>query len=215
MKTHTRKFSENLTPNQAYELLKEGNKRFAKNQEANNRPQAAHPFVVVLSCTDCPHSPGELFDQEAGAIFNIRIAGNIINEDVLGSIEYGCKLAGAVLIVVLGHTKCGAVKGACNDVELGNLTQLLEKIRPAVESTKAYGLGDHHYLYAEKVAYTNVINSMEEIMRQSTIIRELCGEGKAGIVGGMFNIESGRVHFVREILPKETADSMPAGQMAG
>jgi len=215
MKTYTSEYSGNLTPNQAYELLKEGNKRFAKNQDAHNSLQAAHPFAVVLSCTDCSDSPGQLFDQEAGAIFNVRIAGNVINEDVLGSIEYACKLAGTVLIVVLGHTKCGAVKGACEGVELGNFTGLLEKIRPAVESTKVYGLGDHHYLYAEKVSYTNVINSMEEIMQRSSIIRELCGEGKIGIVAGMFNIESRRVHFVREILPKEEADSLPAEQMAG
>jgi len=217
MKTHTREFPENSTTSRAYELLKEGNKHFARSLKMNSSPlplletvQAERPFAVALSCTDCPHPLEQVFNQEPGAIFNVRIAGNVINEDVLGSIEYACKMAGTGLILVLGHTKCGAVKGACDGVELGNLTPLLKKIRPAVESTKAYGLGDHHYLFAEKAAYLNVINSMEDIMQRSNIIRELCREGKAGIVGGIFNLESGRVHFVREILPTETEDSLPA-----
>ena len=214
MRTHTKEFFDNLTPHQAYDVLKEGNRRFVKNLKINRNLQqqlmetakAQYPFAVALSCMDSRTAVELIFDQSFGEVFSIRIAGNVINDDILGSMEYACKVVGSKLIMVLGHTKCGAIRGACDGVELGNLTPLLEKIKPAVESTRPYGFGEHNHLFAEKVAYTNVINSMEEILQRSEIIRSLCEQGKIGIVGGMFSLESGRVHFVREVLPKEAPE---------
>ena len=129
-----------IPPGLAIELLKEGNKRFINNlkvnrnllQQANETSDGQHPFAVILSCIDSRTSAELIFDQGLGDVFSVRIAGNIINEDILGSMEFGCKVAGSKIIVVLGHTKCGAVKGACDHVEMGNLTALLSKIQPAV-----------------------------------------------------------------------------------
>jgi carbonic anhydrase len=141
MKTLTKELQAAITPGQALELLKEGNKRFINNlkinrnllQQANETSDGQHPFAVILSCIDSRTSAELIFDQGLGDIFSVRIAGNIINEDILGSMEFGCKVAGSKIIVVLGHTKCGAVKGACDHVEMGNLTALLTKLRPAVD----------------------------------------------------------------------------------
>lgn len=215
MKTHTKEFFDNLTPHQAFDVLKEGNKRFTQNLKINRNLQeqlsdtvhAQYPFTVALSCMDSRTAVELIFDQGLGEIFSIRIAGNIINDDILGSMEYACKVVGSKLILVLGHTKCGAIKGACDEVKLGNLTPLLEKIKPAIHNTKTYGLSEHNQLYAEKVAYANVVNSMEEILQRSTIINEMYKEGKIGIVGGMFSIESGRVHFIKEMFDDTVLES--------
>ena len=137
MKTLTKEMQNAISPSMALDLLKEGNKRFVNNlkvnrnllQQANETSDAQHPFAVILSCIDSRTSAELIFDQGLGDVFSIRIAGNIINEDILGSMEFGCKVAGSKIIVVLGHTKCGAVKGACDHVEMGNLTALLSKIR--------------------------------------------------------------------------------------
>jgi carbonic anhydrase len=141
MKTLTKELQAAISPSMALELLKEGNKRFVNNlkanrnllQQANETSDGQHPFAVVLSCIDSRTSAELIFDQGLGDIFSVRIAGNIINEDILGSMEFACKLAGSKIIVVLGHSKCGAVKGACDHAEMGNLTALLAKIRPAVD----------------------------------------------------------------------------------
>ncbi len=141
MKTLTKEIQESITPAQALDILKAGNARFTNNlkvnrnllQQANETSDGQHPFAVILSCIDSRTSAELIFDQGLGDIFSVRIAGNIVNEDVLGSMEFACKVAGAKIIVVLGHTKCGAVKGACDHVEMGNLTALLTKIRPAVD----------------------------------------------------------------------------------
>ena len=215
MKTHTKEFFENLTPHAAFEVLKEGNKRFTQNLKINRnlREQlsdtvhAQYPFSVALSCMDSRTAVELIFDQGLGEIFSIRIAGNIINDDILGSMEYACKAVGSKLILVLGHTKCGAIKGACDDVQMGNLTPLLEKIKPAIHNTKTYGISEHNHLYAEKVAYANVVHSMEEILVRSEIIAELYHQGKIGIVGGMFSIESGRVHFIKEMFDDEILET--------
>ena len=141
MKTQTKSTQETITPEQALEILKRGNDRFAQNLKAQRDLQAQvietsrgqYPFAAILSCIDS-RVPAELiFDQGIGDIFSVRIAGNIVNEDILGSIEYSCKVAGAKVIVVVGHTKCGAVTAACKDVKLGNIEKLLEKIKPAGE----------------------------------------------------------------------------------
>jgi carbonic anhydrase len=207
MKTHTKEFQENLTPYQAYEVLKDGNKRFVNNlkinrnllQQMNETANGQHPFSVALSCMDSRTSVELIFDQGLGDIFSLRIAGNVVNDDILGSMEYACGVAGAKLIIVLGHTRCGAIKGACDNVQMGNLTGLLEKIKPAIEKTESYGEDHDSAIYAEKVAYANVLHSMEEILERSSIIRQLFRDGKIGMVGGMYSVESGRVQFISKM----------------
>ncbi len=213
MKSQINEFSSNLDAHQVYTILKEGNKRFAKNTGNGGKARMQNreePAIVILSCIDCPDSPETIFDIEQGKILNICIAGNVVNDEILGSIEYACKTAGAKLIVVLGHTKCGVVKEACEGNKEGQFSQLHKRIQPAVESSKAYGLGENNYLYLEKVSYTNVINSMAEIMQRSPVLNEWCRQGKAGIVAGMYNLESRRVHFVREVLPEQIKEFPPA-----
>src|SRR5688572_33510100 len=166
MKTLTKEMQMNLTPSMAIELLKEGNKRFINNlkinrnllEQVNETSSGQYPFAVILSCIDSRTSAELIFDQGLGDVFSIRIAGNIINEDILGSMEFGCKVAGARAIVVLGHTKCGAVKGACDHVEMGNLTALLTKIRPAVEDevVTTTNRNSNNSVFVENVATINV-----------------------------------------------------------
>jgi carbonic anhydrase len=207
MKTHTKEFLETLTPQLAFEVLKEGNKRFINNLKMNRNllqqldevQDGQHPFAVVLSCMDSRTSTELIFDQGLGDIFSIRIAGNVVNDDIVGSMEYACNVIGSKLIVVLGHSRCGAIAGAVDGVEMGNLTGLLEKIKPAVEKADANSDHTHHDILNEKVAYANVLNSMEEILERSSIIRTLYSEGKIGVVGGMYSIENGKVHFTRKL----------------
>ncbi len=210
MKTLTKEMQEAITPKLALELLKDGNKRFVNNlkvnrnllQQANETSDGQHPFAVILSCIDSRTSAELIFDQGLGDIFSVRIAGNIINEDILGSMEFGCKVAGAKIIVVLGHTKCGAVKGACDHVEMGNLTALLTKIRPAVdaETTIKLNRNANNAEFVEKVAIINVKRTVESIMQRSPILKEMIEGGKIGIVGGTHNISSGEVTFFTETL---------------
>lgn len=211
MRTHTKEFQQNLTPLDAFEVLKEGNRRFTSNlklnrdllQQMDETASGQYPFAVTLSCMDSRTSIEHIFDQGLGDIFSIRIAGNVVNEDIVGSIEYACKVAGSKLIVVLGHTKCGAIKGACDAVEMGNLTGLLEKVRPALEKTAAAAKETTKEQYAEVVAQANVLESMKEILEKSAILRALYQEGKIGIVGGMYSIENGRVSFIRQMFAEE------------
>lgn len=210
MRTHTKEFQENLTPEQAFDVLVEGNKRFTGNLKVNRdllrqmdeTATGQYPFAVALSCMDSRTSVELIFDQGIGDIFSIRIAGNVVNDDIIGSMEYACAAAGSKLIVVLGHTRCGAVKGACEHVKLGKLTSLLNKIEPAIEKTTAAREHLPSHEYAEVVAQANVLHSMEEILERSTILRGLFEEGKIGIVGGMYNIENGRVNFISKMFEK-------------
>ena len=161
MKTLTKEMQAAITPAMALDLLKEGNKRFINNlkvnrnllQQVNETSDSQHPFAVILSCIDSRTSVELIFDQGLGDVFSVRIAGNIINEDILGSMEFGCKVAGSKIIVVLGHTQCGAIKGACDHVEMGNLTALLSKIQPAVYDEKTVIENRHsdNYEFVEKV----------------------------------------------------------------
>jgi len=206
MKTHTKEFLETLTPQLAFEVLKDGNKRFINNLKMNRNllqqldeiQDGQHPFAVVLSCMDSRTSTELIFDQGLGDIFSIRIVGNVVNDDIVGSMEYACNVIGSKLIVVLGHSRCGAIAGAVDGTEMGNLTGLLEKIKPAIEQAKT---NDHsqHAILNEKVAYSNVLNSMDEILERSSIIRTLYKEGKIGIVGGMYSVENGKVHFTKKM----------------
>jgi carbonic anhydrase len=205
MKTLTKEDQEAITPIMALNLLEEGNKRFVNNlkinrnllQQANETSDGQHPFAIVLSCIDSRTSAELIFDQGLGDIFSIRIAGNIINEDVLGSMEFGCKLSGAKIIVVLGHTRCGAIKGACDHVEMGNLTSLLSKIRPAVddELTIKENRNSNNSEFVEKVAAINVNRSVKSILERSPILKEMVEGGQIGIIGGLHDITTGIVAF--------------------
>ena len=210
MKTLTKEMQTAITPLMALELLKEGNKRFVSNlkvnrnllQQANETSDGQHPFAVILSCIDSRTSAELIFDQGLGDIFSVRIAGNIINEDILGSMEFACKAAGSKFIVVLGHTKCGAVKGACDHVEMGNLTALLSKIQPAVydEKTETENRSSGNNEFVEKVSAINVKRTVQAIMERSTILKEMIEKGEIGIVGGTHEISTGEVKFYPDTL---------------
>lgn len=208
MKTLTKEMQAAITPSMALELLKEGNKRFVNNlkvnrnllQQANETSDGQHPFAVILSCIDSRTSAELIFDQGLGDIFSVRIAGNIINEDILGSMEFGCKVAGAKIIVVLGHTKCGAVKGACDHVEMGNLTALLTKIRPAVddETSTKENRNSNNAIFVENVATLNVKRTVKSIMERSLILKEMIERGQIGIISGIHDITTGEVTFYQD-----------------
>ena len=210
MKTLTKELQESISPSKALEILKDGNKRFVSNlkinrnllQQANETSDGQHPFAVILSCIDSRTSAELIFDQGLGDVFSVRIAGNIINEDILGSMEFGCKVAGSKIIVVLGHTKCGAVKGACDHVEMGNLTALLTKIRPAVddEVTIKEHRNSGNAVFVEKVSAINVKRTVKAIMERSPILKEMIENGQIGIVGGTHDISTGVVEFYDDTL---------------
>ena len=205
MKTLTKEMQSAITPALAFEILKDGNKRFVSNlkvnrnllQQANETSDGQHPFAVILSCIDSRTSAELIFDQGLGDVFSVRIAGNIINEDILGSMEFGCKVAGAKIIAVLGHTKCGAIKGACDNVALGNLTNLISKIKPAVEQemTTTGNRNSSNSIFVENVAELNVSLSVKNILLKSSIIAEMVKNGDIGIVGGIHDITTGEVKF--------------------
>lgn len=210
MKTLTKELQEKITPKLALDLLVEGNKRFVNNlkvnrnllQQANETSDGQHPFAVILSCIDSRTSVELIFDQGLGDVFSVRIAGNIVNTDILGSMEFACKVAGAKIIVVLGHTKCGAIKGACDHVEMGNLTSLLSKIQPAVssEQTVEKNRTSSNEEFVEKVSALNVKKTVEAIMSRSPILKELIESGACGIIGGSHDITTGHVTFYPETL---------------
>jgi len=219
MHTHTKEYLDRLTAEQACEVLEDGNKRFINNlkinrnllAQMNDTANGQYPFAVVLSCMDSRTSTELVFDQGLGDIFSIRIAGNVINDDIVGSMEYACKVVGSKLIVVLGHTRCGAIKGACDKVEMGNLTGLLEKIKPAIEKADTHHEHAHHLIFPEKVAHVNVLLSMEEILERSSIIRQLFKDGKIGLVGGMYSVETGRVSFIKKMFSKPMHEKISIG----
>ena len=208
MKTLTKEMQVSLTPVMAIELLREGNKRFVNNlkvnrnllQQVNETSGGQYPLAVVLSCIDSRTSAELIFDQGLGDIFSVRIAGNIINEDILGSMEFACKVAGAKALVVLGHSKCGAVKAACDHVEMGNLTNLLSKLQPAVyaEKTVTTDRTSANDEFVEKVATLNVKMAMHQIHDKSTILNDMIQKGEIAIIGGMYNVETGVVDFYEE-----------------
>ena len=201
MRTQTKEIQEHLTPADAHRILVEGNKRFVNNVKAQRDLQSQvlatstgqFPFAVVLSCIDS-RVPAELvFDQGIGDIFSVRIAGNIVNEDILGSMEFACKLAGSKIVVVMGHTKCGAIGGACKHVEMGNLTTLLSKVKPALEIVEKGRAFSQELV--EEVAVENVHQSINEIRLKSPILAELEKAGEIEIVGAMYSVDSGEVSF--------------------
>jgi len=208
MKTQTKLAQDNLTSQDAHQILVEGNKRFAQNVKVQRNLQdqvletskGQYPFAVILSCIDSRVPVELVFDQGIGDIFSIRVAGNIVNEDILGSMEYACKVAGSKIAVVMGHSKCGAVTAACSDVELGNITFLLNKIKPAVnsikESERLSGEEKMSDNSIEEVAVQNVKLSIERIRKESPILSEMEKEGQIDIVGALYNVSNGLVEFL-------------------
>lgn len=205
MKTLDKETLAAITPSKALDLLKEGNKRFINNlrlnrnflRQADETSHGQYPFAFILSCIDSRTSSELILDQGIGDIFSARVAGNVINEDILGSMEYACKVAGSKLIVVLGHTKCGAIKGACDHVEMGNLTALINKITPAVEDEKTVKehRDSHNYEFVEKVSAINVKRALKEITERSPILKEMVDSKQIGIVGGVYDIKTAVVTF--------------------
>jgi carbonic anhydrase len=206
MRTLTKELQAKLTPRQAYQILADGNRRFVNNLrlnrnllgQVNETSEGQYPFAIVLSCIDSRTSAELIFDQGLGDIFSVRIAGNVLNEDILGSMEFACHVAGSRLIVVLGHTKCGAVKGACNHVELGHLTGLLSKIGPAVHEVEKEGEKLAPEAFVERVAVENTRRQMRAILERSPLLEHLFNDGKIGIVGATYSVESGEVSFFEE-----------------
>jgi len=190
-----------MTPARALDALKEGNKRFRagtsvqKNLLAKVKATAAgqYPFAVVLSCMDSRVPVETVFDQSFGDLFSIRVAGNVVNVDNLGSLEYAAKVIGVKLVVVLGHTSCGAIKGAIDNVKLGNLTELVAKIQPAIAASGSGTSKDHAYV--DKVGEENVRLAMKEIREKSPVLKELLDSGAVRMVGGMYDLETGAVTF--------------------
>ncbi|MBC7887322.1 MAG: carbonic anhydrase [Ferruginibacter sp.] len=205
MHTHSRETQSSLTPDLALEILKEGNERFMKNlkanrnllQQVNETSKGQFPFATILSCIDSRTSAELVFDQGLGDIFSIRIAGNILNEDILGSMEFATKVMGTKIIVVLGHTKCGAIVGACNHVEMGNLTTLLNKIQPAIynEKVTTENRNGSNEAFVKNVTELNVFLTIDRIKRESPIIAELEQQGAIKITGALYDVENGRVNF--------------------
>lgn len=205
MRTLTKESRDKITPLEAIEILKRGNERFVNNlkinrnllQQVNETSVGQHPFAVILSCIDSRTSAELIFDQGLGDIFSVRIAGNIQNPDILGSLEFSCKVAGAKVVVVLGHTKCGAVKGACDHVTMGNLTTLLAKLKPAVDGEKSVTSGRNasNSEFVEKVASLNVRITKRQILQNSPILKEMIERGEIVLAGAMYDVETGTVDF--------------------
>lgn len=210
MRTFCKKQQEQVTPAEALEILKDGNKRFINNlkynrnllEQVNSTRDGQWPFAVVLSCIDSRTSAELIFDQGLGDIFSVRIAGNIVNNDILGSMEFACNVAGSKFIVVLGHTKCGAIKGACDHVKMGHLTGLLAKIEPSIneEASTQTDRNSSNPEFVENVATINVKRTAEEIMERSDILRDLIQQGKVGIIGAMYDVTTGQVEFFDDTL---------------
>ena len=207
MKAHTKETQAAMTPESSLQYLKEGNQRFQNNlktdrnlqEQVNDTSTGQYPFATILSCIDSRVSSELIFDQGIGDIFSVRIAGNFVNEDILGSMEFACKLAGTKLIVVLGHTACGAVKGACDDAKLGNLTVMLEKIKPAVNavtSPEDSNLRNSSNIdFVNDVAVKNVQLTIDRIMKESDVLADMQANGEIRIIGGMYDINTGAVEF--------------------
>ena len=207
MYTHTKETQSKMTPESSLQNLREGNKRFQENvrlsrnlvQQVRETASGQYPYATVLSCIDSRVSSELIFDQGMGDLFSIRIAGNFVNEDILGSMEFACKLAGTKLLVVLGQTACGAVKGACDHARLGNLTTLINKIEPAVAAVSEPAdqslRNSNNIDFVNQVAEKNVMMTIENIRNQSPVLVEMEKNHEIKIIGGMYDISNGEVTF--------------------
>ena len=208
MRTHTKETQSTTTPQDALQFLREGNYRFVNNlkanrnllQQINETRDGQFPFAAILSCIDSRTSAELIFDQGLGDVFSIRIAGNVLNEDILGCMEFACKVAGSKLIVVLGHSKCGAIKGACDHVQLGNLSTLLNKIQPSVyfERSITDDRTSNNPEFVERVTRIQVRRSVENIVERSVVLREMIEREEAGLIGAMYNVDTGAVEFFED-----------------
>lgn len=208
MRKHTKETQETTTPEMALQYLREGNHRFVSNlksnrdllEQVNETRDGQFPFAAVLSCIDSRTSAELIFDQGLGDIFSIRIAGNVINDDILGCMEFACKIAGSKLIVVLGHTKCGAIQGACDNVQMGNLSTLLNKIQPSVyyEKTVSENRNAGNSEFVEKVSRIQVKRSVEAIIKQSVILREMIENKEIALIGAIYDVDTGKADFIEE-----------------
>jgi len=204
MRTLTKQMQQNISPDQAIQLLKEGNNRFLGNlklnrnllQQINETTDGQHPFAVIISCMDSRTSAELIFDQGLGDIFSIRIAGNVINEDILGSTEFGCKVVGAKVVVVLGHTACGAIKGAIDNVDLGHLHFITHKIQRCIPRVKSTDKFISPSDLVANVTKENVIQGVQDLRSRSSILEELEYTKQIKIVGGVYDISSGEVTFL-------------------
>lgn len=208
MRTYTKDTQSTTTPEHALEFLREGNYRFVNNlktnrnllQQVNETRDGQFPIAALLTCIDSRTSAELIFDQGLGDIFSIRIAGIVINEDILGSMEFACKVAGSKLVVVLGHTKCGAIQGACDNVQMGNLSTLLNKIQPSVyyERSVTENRNSKNEEFVEKVTRIQVKQSLEAIVERSVILREMIEKGEIGLIGAIYDVETGQVEFMED-----------------
>ncbi len=204
-KVINKKVQDIITPQHAIELLKAGNERFRADnrvgrdylEQVQETAAGQFPFAAIVSCIDSRVPSEIVFDLGIGDVFNVRIAGNFINQDILGSLEFACKVAGSKAIIVLGHSSCGAVKGACDQVELGNLTGLLEKIRPAVDAVNESGdRSSKNGAFVQRVAEKNVEMSVQNIREHSPLLNEMYEAGEIEIIGAMYDVASGEVVFM-------------------
>ncbi len=208
MYTSTSDNQSSMTPDKALELLISGNERFRASGmedrdlmgQVSMTSTGQWPFAAILGCIDSRVSAELVFDQGVGDLFSARVAGNVLNDDLIGSLEFSCKVAGARLIVVLGHTSCGAVKGACDGVKLGKLTGLLDRIQPALDATAepsdAAERTSANTSFVDSVATRNVSIVAEDILKQSDVLREMADEGAIRVVGAMYDVASGQVTFL-------------------
>ena len=203
--TQTKESQAMMTPAQALQMLKDGNERFVSGEFINRDARAQikatsggqYPFATILSCQDSRTSNDLLFDLNNGDAFSLRLAGNVVNEDMLGGMEFGSKAAGAKLIAVIGHTKCGAIYGACDNVKMGNLTGLLDKVKPAIKDVSAaiQPRDSKNPKFVDAVAAANVRYQMKRVREKSPILREMIDKGEVGLVGGLYDISTGEVTF--------------------
>ena len=218
MHTHTKETQATMTPTKALDFLLEGNRRFVSNlrvnrnllQQVNETSAGQFPFAVILSCIDSRTSAELIFDQGLGDVFCIRMAGTVVSDDVLGSMEFACALAGSKLILVLGHTRCGAVKGACGRLDMGHLTGLLAKITPSVERVNRQGRTEEWTpeTFEDQVACDNTQRQMAGILERSAILRDLYERGRIGLAAGMYFVENGEIKIL-EILMRDEARDHP------
>lgn len=205
--THTKESQAAVSPTMALELLKDGNKRFLNNESVNRSfdkqialtSSGQYPFAAIVSCIDSRIPTEIVFDQGIGDIFNARVAGNFVNEDILGSLEFACKLAGSKLIVIMGHTSCGAVKGACDHAKLGNLTGMLDKIAPALDKVPTADGVDRsskNLDFVNEVAVQNVHLTIDKLKADSPVLNEMIQNGEIEVVGAMYSVKSGEVTFL-------------------
>ena len=221
MKAHTRETQSSMTPAKALQYLREGNERFVNNlrahrdllEQVNETRSGQFPFATIVTCIDSRTSAELVFDQGLGDVFSARIAGSVINDDILGSLEFSCKIAGSRIIVVLGHTQCGAIKGAVDKVQLGNLSTLLNKIQPSVyrERTTVENRTSSNGPFVEKVMEIQTRRSVGQIVENSVLLREMIDANELYLIGAVYSVESGQVKFLDDTLLGQATSSPAPG----